>query len=99
MLPDMDLTKLSPEDRRRVAYFLEHHLINAISPLAVCLDLRAPEDQTLEAARHAKRRVVALVNDLRQLAGLHPAPARRLFPASPDETERRQLPLKLGARA
>ncbi len=95
MLPDMDLTRLAPEDRRRVAYYLEHNLINAVSPLAACLDAPIADEQLIEAARHAKRRVVALVNDVRELAGLRPAPERSLFPDASAEARRLQLSLKL----
>lgn len=94
MLADMDLTRLNPEDRRRVAYYLEHNLINAISPLAYGLDSASDTARLVEAARHAKSRVVALVNEVRELAGLRPAPERLLFPTAKADASL-QLSLRL----
>jgi len=94
MLPDMDLTKLNPEDRRRLAYYLEHNLINAISPLAACLDGNAGEARLAESARHAKKRIVGVVDEVRALAGLRPD-AERLLSLGAEQAadDKRQLTL------
>jgi len=94
MLPDTDLRKLSLEDRCRLAYYLEHNLINAISPLAACLDGNTAEEKLVECARHAKKRIVGLVNEVRTLAGLRPN-ADRLLAFRDLAAEQRQLYLPL----
>jgi hypothetical protein len=97
MLPDMDLAKLSLEDRRRLVYYLEHHLINAISPLAACLDGDTGEASFRESAWYAKKRIIGLVNDVREVAGLRPTAERLLSLRASEaaDAERRQLPLPL----
>ncbi len=92
MIADMDLTRLAQEDRLRLAYYLEHNLINAISPLAYCLDAGDQGPRLLEASRHARGRILALVNEVRALAGLRPVAERHLFPPPQDDPSR-QLPL------
>jgi hypothetical protein len=90
MIADMDLTRLALEDRRRLAYYLEHNLINAISPLAGCLE-GDDDARLIEAARHAKSRVLALVNEVRELAGLRPVAERHFFPPRREEVSRQLL--------
>jgi hypothetical protein len=94
MTADMDLTRLALEDRRRLAYYLEHNLINAISPLACCLDAPGDDARLPESARYAKSRILAVVNEVRELAGLRPVPERQFFPRRREEPSR-QLPLLL----
>jgi hypothetical protein len=96
-MADMDLMRLALEDRRCLAYYLEHTLVNAVSPLAWALE--SDDDVRLvEAARHAKSRVLAVVNEVRELAGLRPVTERHFFPA-PKEEPSRQLPLVLSPPA
>ncbi len=93
MIAEMDLTRLALEDRRRLAYYLEHNLINAITPLAHCLEEK-DDPSLIDAARHAKSRILALVNEVRDLAGLRPVAEHGFFPPRTAEVSR-QLPLLL----
>ncbi len=92
MIADMELTRLALEDRRRLAYYLEDSLINAISPLAYCLDAGEEGPRLVEAGRHARRRILALVKEVREQAGLRPVAERRqVFPPPKDDASSQLL--------
>jgi hypothetical protein len=69
---DDDLSKLSPEDLRRVRRWVEDRMINAIYPLSIRLQMEMPgtmgADLTLQEARGAVDRVMEAVEEVRKLA-------------------------------
>jgi hypothetical protein len=69
---DDDLSKLSPEDLRRVCLYIEDRVGNAINPLAVRLQMEMPgtlaADVTLQAARRTVDRLMAIIKEVRTLA-------------------------------
>lgn len=69
---DADLSKLRPEDLRRVRLWVEDRLINAVTPLDIRLQMQMPGTMAAdvvyrEAARTVKQ-VVAIVDEIRALA-------------------------------
>jgi hypothetical protein len=90
-----ELEKLSPDDLRRVCRWAEDRLVNAVTPLAVQLQMDARVegrgDHTLAAARWAVFRVLEAVDEVRRISSdgasaatafVHPQPAgsaSRLF--------------------
>ena len=71
---DLDLSKLSPDDRRRVCRWVEDRIINAITPFDVHLQREAPvvieSDPTLQAGQHAVKQLMVAVDEVRRLAGV-----------------------------
>lgn len=67
-----DLEKLSPDDLRRVCRWAEDRLVNAVTPLAVQLQMDARVesrgDHTLAAARWAVFRILAAVDEVRRIS-------------------------------
>lgn len=72
VLPDDDLSRLSPEDLARVRRWVEDRFVNAIQPLALRLDMEMPgtirADPALQEARRTVDRVLARVEEIRALA-------------------------------
>ncbi len=68
---DDDLTALRPDDLHRVCRWVEDRLINAVTPLAIRLQLDMPGgacvDHTLLAAQWAVKRVLAAVDEVRRI--------------------------------
>jgi hypothetical protein len=71
MLQDDDLSRLAPQDLRRVHAFIEDRFVNAVTPLAMQLqmEMRAipATGHTLEIAQEAVDRVLAVVEEVRSL--------------------------------
>ena len=71
---DLDLSKLSLDDRRRVCRWAEDRIINAIAPFDVHLQREAPvvieSDPTLQAGQHAVARLMDAVDEVRRVAGI-----------------------------
>ncbi len=67
-----DLEKLSPDDLRRVCRWAEDRLVNAVTPLAVQLQIDARVegrgDHTLAAARWAVFRILEAVDEVRRIS-------------------------------
>lgn len=67
-----DLEKLSPDDLRRVCRWAEDRLVNAVTPLAVQLQMDARVesrgDHTLAAARWAVFRILEAVDEVRRIS-------------------------------
>lgn len=84
-----DLEKLSPDDLRRVCHWAEDRFVNAVTPLAVQLQLdeRGGGEHTLAAARWAVRRILDAIDEVRRISAhgtpREPAaaPAQSLGPA------------------
>ena len=69
---DDDLSKLAPEDLRRVCRWVEDRMINAVTPLDMELQRQVPgmmaADVVYQRARRAVDRVVQIVGEVRALA-------------------------------
>lgn len=85
-----DLEKLSPDDLRRVCRWAEDRFVNAVTPLAVQLQLderTGGGEHTLAAARWAVRRILDAIDEVRRISahGIPregaAAPAQSLGPA------------------
>jgi hypothetical protein len=67
-----DLEKLSPDDLRRVCRWAEDRLVNAVTPLAVQLQMdtrvESRGDHTLAAARWAVFRILEAVDEVRRIS-------------------------------
>ena len=67
-----DLEKLSQDDLRRVCRWAEDRLVNAVTPLAVQLQMDARVesrgDHTLAAARWAVFRILEAVDEVRRIS-------------------------------
>jgi acetoin utilization deacetylase AcuC-like enzyme len=68
---DDNLKSLAPEDLGRVRRWVEDRFVNAVCPLAVRLRLVKPDmvwsDHTLHAAQVAVERVLAAVEEVRNM--------------------------------
>jgi hypothetical protein len=66
-----DLEKLSPDDLRRVCRWAEDRFVNAVTPLAVQLQLderTGGGEHTLAAARWAVRRILDAIDEVRRIS-------------------------------
>jgi hypothetical protein len=68
-----DLANLSPDDLQRVCRWAEDRLVNAVTPLALHLQLdergESREGHTLAAARWAVIRILEAVEEVRRISG------------------------------
>ena len=72
MLPDMDLSKLSPEHLAIACAWVEDRFLNAVTPLGVRLQMEPPgmmaADKTLQVAQRAVAHVLEHVDEIRAIA-------------------------------
>jgi acetoin utilization deacetylase AcuC-like enzyme len=68
-----DLSTLHPEDLERVCRWVEDRFINAVTPLAIRMQIEFPDgpcaDRTLQAAQWAVKGVLEAVEELRTMIG------------------------------
>ncbi len=69
---EIDLSRIAPEDLRRVSEWIEDRFINAVHPLAIRLQLETSgmpcTHDTLTTAQWTVERVLAAVDEVRRIA-------------------------------
>jgi len=76
--PIDEIAALSLDQRRAVCRLIEDRFVNAIQPLSIRLQRESPVnlacDVTLQEAQRTLERVMAHVNEIRQVAGVRVDP-------------------------